>query len=443
MESNETQAQSSDFAPPSRPAKMLTRVVESPDNTTFRIDAKAGAVSLFLMLWLAGWSVGCVTLVTQAITKMDWKMALFAVPFVGAWFLVAGLMFNMWRGYESLTVSKAGLDHERGSVFGKKSRHLNFAELRSIDVVTTTHSDEDSTYQRHRIDITTSSLPMSFAQDSMNMTRITLAEADWLKNEILMAVGLYGGQEAFDRLLGAAVPTKSDQVAPASDASPASNFVPPDLTGSPIANTSTTPLRFRVIEAPDALLIEQPYAWSISKMVTVLLFGAFWNGVVGVFVTQLVSGQPPGGMWWFLLVFLIPFELVGLLLIVGFIGELLGPVRKQVWEISSDRLVQRSCVAMFGWTTPIDAASITTVRRQDITLTGLSKFAGKVGGAEAQALAKAQALQDLKKLGPYELAFLDAADKPMLTIPFLTELEADAIERALRSRVPRWYENRI
>ncbi len=436
MESPESQPQSSDFSPPPRPAKMLTRVIESSDNTTFRIDAKAGPVSLFLMLWLAGWTAGCVTIVTQAITKMDWKLAVFAVPFVGAWFLVAGLMLNLWRGYESLTVSKEGINHERGSIFGSKRRRITLAELRSIDVVTTTHRDDDSTYQRHRIDIATSGLPMSFAQDSMGTNRITRAEVDWLKNEILMAVGLHGGQEVFDRLLGAPPANGAiDTTASTSGASARSALLSDPTSASP----SPASLRFRVIEAPDALLIERPYDWAIGKMVTVLLFGAFWNGVVSVFVTQLVKGQPPGGMWWVLLVFLIPFELIGVFLIVGFIGELLGPVRKKVWEVSSDRLVSRSCVAMFGWTTQHDPTSITTVRRQEITLAGLAKYAGRVGNNDS----RQQALDALKLQGPYELAFLDAADKPVLTIPFLTELEADAIEQSLRMRVPRWYENRI
>ena len=190
-----------------------------------------------------------------------------------------------------------------------------------------------------------------------------------------------------------------------------------------------------MIDAPDALIVERPYDWSIVTMITVLLFGSFWNSIVGVFVVQLIKGQPPGGMWWFLLVFMIPHELVGLSMIVAFIGELLGPVRKRVWEISNDRLVRRFCVAMFQWTTPYDPTSIATVRRQEVTLAGLAKYAGRVGNNYN----RQQALDALKLQGPFELAFLDAADKPVLTIPHLTELEADVIERALRSRVPRWF----
>jgi hypothetical protein len=161
------------------------------------------------------------------------------------------------------------------------------------------------------------------------------------------------------------------------------------------------------------------------------------------FLTALVKGQPPGARWWFNLVFLIPFELIGLSLVVWFVAELLGPVRKQVWEISSDRLVRRSCVAMFGRTTQYDPTSITTVRREEMALTesvkvkllGVPMFTVTAGNDHD----RHRKLQALKQQGAYNLVFLDAANKPVLTILFLTELEAGAIERALRSRVPRWF----
>lgn len=438
METPESQPQTSDFAPPSRPTKMLARVIESSDNTVFRIDPKPGGVSVFLMLWLAGWSVACVAFVRHAINTMDWKMALFSVPFVGAWFLVAGLVLNIWRGYESLTVSKEGINHERRSVFGKKLRPISLADLRSIDVVTTTHSDDGSTYQRHRIEVSTSGLPVTFGDDSMGTTKLSQAEADWLKHEIVMALGLHGGQDVFDRLMGAPSQGSAVTTMPSSTMSAAPSLLPANQTdGTSTLDTSSSSLRFRVIDALDALLIERPYDWAIGKMATILFVALFWNGIVGVFITQLVKSQPPGAMWWFLLVFLIPFELIGLLMIIGFVGELLGPVRKQVWELSNDRLLRRSCVAMFNWTTNYDAATIASVRRQEITLTGMSKYAGKLGDNDT----RAEALRALRQQGAYELVFLDAADKPVLTITQMTELEADAIERPLRMRVPRWYGN--
>jgi hypothetical protein len=50
-----------------------------------------------------------------------------------------------------------------------------------------------------------------------------------------------------------------------------------------------------------------------------ILFAAFWNGIVSVFVWQAIESWRRGSPEWFLTIFLIPFVLIGLLLI-GFVG---------------------------------------------------------------------------------------------------------------------------
>jgi MFS family permease len=52
----------------------------------------------------------------------------------------------------------------------------------------------------------------------------------------------------------------------------------------------------------------------------VFAMAAFWNGIVSVFVWQVVQGFRNGRPEWFQVVFLIPFVLVGLALIVGFVA---------------------------------------------------------------------------------------------------------------------------
>jgi hypothetical protein len=57
----------------------------------------------------------------------------------------------------------------------------------------------------------------------------------------------------------------------------------------------------------------------IGKFLFVFFFAAFWNGIVSVFVVQLFRGGQRGNIDWFLGLFLIPFVLIGLVLI-GFLG---------------------------------------------------------------------------------------------------------------------------
>lgn len=55
-----------------------------------------------------------------------------------------------------------------------------------------------------------------------------------------------------------------------------------------------------------------------------LIFALFWNGIVSVFVRQVVESFRRGDPEWFLTLFMIPFVLVGLAVILGFFYQLLA-----------------------------------------------------------------------------------------------------------------------
>jgi len=59
----------------------------------------------------------------------------------------------------------------------------------------------------------------------------------------------------------------------------------------------------------------EPTAGPFGKLALTLFFALFWNGIVSVFVWQLVSGWREGHFDWFLGLFLTPFVLIGLLLL--------------------------------------------------------------------------------------------------------------------------------
>jgi hypothetical protein len=60
------------------------------------------------------------------------------------------------------------------------------------------------------------------------------------------------------------------------------------------------------------------------KAIGALLFAGFWNGIVSVFVVQVIHGAMRGSFEWFLAIFLIPFVLVGLGAIAFFVHSFLG-----------------------------------------------------------------------------------------------------------------------
>lgn len=70
--------------------------------------------------------------------------------------------------------------------------------------------------------------------------------------------------------------------------------------------------------APGEKLLE-PAASPLGKLVGITLVALFWNGIVGIFVWQLIKSPE-----WFLGCFLVPFVLVGMLLLVGIPYQLLA-----------------------------------------------------------------------------------------------------------------------
>lgn len=82
---------------------------------------------------------------------------------------------------------------------------------------------------------------------------------------------------------------------------------------SPVATTADD------IEATAASVpVElEPQVSPLGKLVAMVLFACIWNGIVSVFVWQVVQGWSSGHPDWMLTVFMVPFVLVGLALIVG------------------------------------------------------------------------------------------------------------------------------
>lgn len=95
--------------------------------------------------------------------------------------------------------------------------------------------------------------------------------------------------------------------------------------GSDIINSPGTTLRFR-------LPIARSPGWALLGVLIVCLV---WNGIVSVFVAIALRGHLDGQPDWFLTLFIIPFVLAGMGLIVLFLRQLLvttgiGPTRVEI-----------------------------------------------------------------------------------------------------------------
>ena len=90
---------------------------------------------------------------------------------------------------------------------------------------------------------------------------------------------------------------------------------------APGPNRGLGAIRMEVISRPaDAAaagpLVLKPNVSPWGKLIGVLFFALFWNGIVSVFVVNIIKHWRAGPVEWFLAVFMVPFVLIGL----GMIG---------------------------------------------------------------------------------------------------------------------------
>ena len=71
-------------------------------------------------------------------------------------------------------------------------------------------------------------------------------------------------------------------------------------------------------------LMLKPKVSPLVKLLGIVAIALFWNGIVSVFVAQVIRGWGQGHIEWFLAIFLIPFVLIGLALIAGIVYTFLG-----------------------------------------------------------------------------------------------------------------------
>jgi uncharacterized protein DUF3592 len=111
----------------------------------------------------------------------------------------------------------------------------------------------------------------------------------------------------------------------------------------------------------------KPQASPAARLLGIILFSAFWNGIISAFIYQALGTWRAGSPNWFLTLFMIPFVLVGLGTVVGvgyFFLALFNPRPKLIvspgaiplggsaqleWEVSGrvDR-IRRFCIYLEG-----------------------------------------------------------------------------------------------
>jgi hypothetical protein len=171
---------------------------------------------------------------------------------------------------------------------------------------------------------------------------------------------------------------------------------------------------------------------SLAALTGLLFVNAFWNGIVSVFVLVLwgfapVNNPPQGAAWWGMFVFLIPFEVIGLLMFGALVAVLLEPFHRTTIHVGYDYVRLRHAWFQFGrtWNHPISKLARIDVRRKMKT-TASPQGAGFHRSA-------------LREGADYRVLLIDADRQEVCQISALTEGEARWMASLIRTHRPYWF----
>ncbi len=106
---------------------------------------------------------------------------------------------------------------------------------------------------------------------------------------------------------------------PSFDATQSSSLVSTTQGGVPFQPASQVPVSSPILPhaAPFGRVVLEPATTPARRLIVTTVVAIFWNGIVSVFVGILIKEWGKGNIEWFLALFLTPFVLIGLLLLLG------------------------------------------------------------------------------------------------------------------------------
>jgi hypothetical protein len=403
--------------PPARPRSLKVAFNRSGERLELRSRSGQWGGGCFLTLWLVGWTVGCVFLAGMVIREPRLFNFLFAIPFWVSWVFVFFLLIHMFFGREEFVLDHQGATFRSRSLVPLGAKFTPLSEIQSFDI-TTKIVDSESGRAQPLMEMQTLGQGRQFLQG------VTLQELQWLRWQLTEHLALLKQAVAY-----ATVGDEAEAETPTPPQLTPGESRPLELAASPIAAPSDS--RWAYAEEIDEFRFVQSGRLSLAAIGGLLFVNLFWNGIVSVFASSLFGlapngPAPVGWEWWGLFFFLIPFEVIGLVMFVGLLAAVFDPVRRNSWTFTRQSIECRWKWLGVGprWVYEIERLARIEMRRDDPsvkqTVRGALRNSGSGGGDMGAA---------------YRLLFIDRANCELCSIDGLTEGEARWIgDTVLRNR---------
>lgn len=426
-----------------RPARMKVRVEQIGDEIVLVHTPRSWFSAIFILFWLSVWTVGCVSMAAGLVANFNFWSFLFALPFWASWFLVAGVLASILFYREEVRFGEAGV-HFRSTILGRQweDRTIPLAEMSGFEQRDTSTDSDTVTYQ---LVLNSVGKPLKFGSELSAPERtwlVSLLNAHDAKLRAKLGLAPLAGSgdidddedefddenddfDQADETQVSSIASDYSQTAATddsddeensddeSDASDDTHVIAQLRPPAEVAVSKPDGTTWNRLEDFDAITFSQRGRLTFSGLGMVLLVNIIWNGIVGLFLSILfgfMPGEkgPQGFEWWMLFLFLIPFELVGLILLLAIVGTLAEPIRRTRWILRRDALECRLAWLGIGrkW-----RYEISELDRLEIRKAGVNQ--GKKFSNDAAS-----------KLVVYSLFFVDANHNEVTSISMLTLAEA-------------------
>lgn len=392
---------------PAHPQRLTVRIDDSGESLRLVHNSRRWSAVVFLTQWLIGWTVGCVFLTGLVIREPKLFNFLFAVPFWASWLFVFARLIQILFQREEFAIGPQGVTFFRRVFALIKRREISLPEIKDIATYQRI-VDSESGQCESGLELRTLGQPLRFAEG------LSEPELAWL--QYMLRERLARLRQTYHVAEPAA---ESDIVHPTAERLSISD-------GSPIQPPSDC--GWHRTDDFDAVVFSHRGRLSLSNIALLLFITVFWNGIVSVFVCELLGlgDQPQGAEWWGLFFFLIPFEAIGLAIFAGLIIALVEPVRRMTWRVGRSDVMCHLSWLGFGptWTYLIEGLD-----RLD-----LSSTEGKDDRENPR-----QILSWKPRGATFRLSLIDKSNCEVCTIDALTEGEACWMTDVIRRERSSWF----
>lgn len=403
---------------PARPQRLNATFQRSGEQLLLRCRSREWGGGVFMLLWLIGWTVGCVFLAGMVIRDPKLFHFLFAIPFWTSWIFVFCMLLKSFFQREELLLDREGVVYVEKIFVPRQRRKVPLDEIRSLDQYMAVVDSESGRCQSG-IEIRTLGRPIRLAQG------LSQPELDWLRfqlNDHLQQLQAARGQRREQPQ------EESAQVRPSENRSA--------IVLSPAKERVTPPsdCGWKRFDDFDEFGFVRRGRLSLGSLFGVAFVTLFWNGIVSVFVAVLwglAPGEPQlqGIEWWGLFVFLIPFEVIGLVMLLAFLSTLLEPVHRTRWTFTRRGIEQRHTWLGLGprWTWEVDSLDRLELRPDD--------------SSDRRRFCSVNQVSACTSMGAehYRLSLVDQNNRELCSIPSLTEGEARWIGDTLLKERGIWF----